>query len=788
MTGNRFLFLSKAETLKKLSKYEQFHIPQIYAFTVQNWRDEREMVLTHISEKFSSDPFLAVRSSCGCEDSPDSSGAGVFHSVLDVPTENINAITAAVDDVIASYGNAKAQDQVLVQPMIKNPTVTGVIMTRTLADGAPYYVINYDDESGKTDTVTGGSKIGKTVYVYRKARSDDFDSPRLASFVELARNLEEICQTDLLDIEFCLDADNVLRLLQVRPICAQCNWPVSPCSTPIERVRDFVKIKTGPAPGVYGQRSILGVMPDWNPAEMIGILPRPLAASLYRALITSGVWAKARAKMGYNHVFTTELMPLIFGRPYIDVRASFNSLLPKNLDKATSEALINAWLERLENNPQFHDKVEFEIAQTAFDFTFEQNLRERYSGVLSSARQNDFKEALRKLTMACFERGGTLSAALDAIRELRVRQAGRPLPDKARHDSLAALFPLLSECRKYGTLPFSILARHAFIAESLLRSAVSRGALTPERLQEFKLSLQTISGEMSAEFAEVCGGKRDARTFMRKYGHLRPGSYDILSPRYADRTNIFGSCKAPEAIEKHKPFLLSETEKKSLGLLLDEARLGQPPEMLLEYARSAIAGREYAKFIFSRNLSDALELVAFAGLEWGFDRDDMSFIDIHSIKDWLENALPESPGEYFGRRINANRELLSMASGLKLGYLIRSERDVYIAPQHRAAPNYVGSGSVHAPLIRLDASSSCDEEIAGKIVCIENADPGFDWIFTRGIAGLITRFGGANSHMAIRCAEYGLPAAIGVGERLYEQVCGTDSVFLDPSAAILKPQ
>ena len=56
------------------------------------------------------------------------------------------------------------------------------------------------------------------------------------------------------------------------------------------------------------------------------------------------------------------------------------------------------------------------------------------------------------------------------------------------------------------------------------------------------------------------------------------------------------------------------------------------------------------------------------------------------------------------------------------------------------------------------------------IVCIENADPGFDWIFTKGIKGLITKYGGANSHMAIRCAELKLPAAIGCGEEQFDKL------------------
>ena len=58
--------------------------------------------------------------------------------------------------------------------------------------------------------------------------------------------------------------------------------------------------------------------------------------------------------------------------------------------------------------------------------------------------------------------------------------------------------------------------------------------------------------------------------------------------------------------------------------------------------------------------------------------------------------------------------------------------------------------------------------ISGKIIAIPNADPGFDWIFSHDIAGLITQYGGANSHMAIRCAELGIPAAIGIGDKLYK--------------------
>ena len=56
--------------------------------------------------------------------------------------------------------------------------------------------------------------------------------------------------------------------------------------------------------------------------------------------------------------------------------------------------------------------------------------------------------------------------------------------------------------------------------------------------------------------------------------------------------------------------------------------------------------------------------------------------------------------------------------------------------------------------------------LENSIVLIEGADPGFDWIFSFNIGGLITRYGGANSHMAIRCAEFNIPA-VGCGDHYF---------------------
>ena len=93
--------------------------------------------------------------------------------------------------------------------------------------------------------------------------------------------------------------------------------------------------------------------------------------------------------------------------------------------------------------------------------------------------------------------------------------------------------------------------------------------------------------------------------------------------------------------------------------------------------------------------------------------------------------------------------------------------------------------SVSGKIIILDGKSK-NINLKNKIAVIENADPGFDWIFTRPIAGLVTCWGGANSHMAIRCHEMGIPAAIGVGPSVFKGIAEARLALLDCSAKRLE--
>ena len=122
------------------------------------------------------------------------------------------------------------------------------------------------------------------------------------------------------------------------------------------------------------------------------------------------------------------------------------------------------------------------------------------------------------------------------------------------------------------------------------------------------------------------------------------------------------------------------------------------------------------------------------------------------------------------------------AQALELPPLLVERNDIFAYERHPSEPNFVTRGRVVAEVINLADSSADNSDLKGLIVLIPQADPGFNWLFGHSIAGFITMYGGANSHMTIRAAELGLPAAVGVGRALYDRLAGAKVIELDCGA------
>ncbi|MCK5818683.1 MAG: pyruvate, phosphate dikinase [Psychromonas sp.] len=779
----QFIFGSKSETLTRLKPLlnESTILPMIY-FSQEDWQHDRNLILTRI-RAFSSAEKLIIRSSAKNEDSHESSMAGAYLSCLNICINNETGLISAIEKVIGSFSEfSQADNQILIQPMLTDINMSGVIMTHDIERGSPYYVINYDDESGLTDTITGGVGIHKTVLIYRYVSRDKIHSTRIKSLLLACTEIEKYCANVPLDIEFAINKSGNVYIFQVRRITLINTWhPVTErkIARTLKYVTQFIHQTMNKKKGVYGKKTILGVMPDWNPAEIIGTTPRPLSSSLYRYLITDSIWRTSRAAMGYYHPKNEDLMVMIDHHPYIDVRNSFNTFLPDKLSSSIKEKLLNAWIARLEKYPEMHDKIEFEIVQTCLDFTFDQDFENRYKNLLSASELIEYRNALCSLTYDAIlmAKSGTLSQATTMINELAIEQSVHDL--QSRQADLSTVRDLLISCRDKGTYAFSILARHAFIAEALLRSIVFRDVLSPERSQQFKQSIHTITTNLASEYSEVCQGLKPVKEFLNIFGHLRPGTYDITSLRYDERNDLFKGSINKTITNIATSFTLNKSERKKLRLLLKEAQFSIEVEQLLTYMKSAIKGREFAKCVFTRDLSDALATLTQWGQKNGLSRKDLSYLDINILLDTLTNPLLDDPDRVLLHYVEKAKRECEQANSLKLGHLISNPNNVFVIPIHRSLANFITSKVVESALSVLYLDTPATTKLRNKIICIKNADPGYDWLFTKGIAGLITQYGGTNSHMAIRCAEFSIPAAIGCGEQLFSRILKSQKLVLN---------
>ena len=752
-----FLFSTKAGTLESLAKTNvKSSLCQQLSFSLTDWQKTAKKIVTEIVQ-FSNGRLLAIRSSASSEDGERESFAGTYLShtnVIPAP----NSIQIAIEAVFKSYNTSSKYDEVLIQPMVKNVAISGVVLTRDLDSGAPYIVINYDDFSGRTDTVTGGSE-SKTILL-RRTKPNALNSPRFLKLLKLTHELENITNTDELDIEFCITHNSDVIILQVRPLTAKKHWKkISDTSVnrAINVIQKNIKLHLKPQPSLAGNTTIFGEMPDWNPAEIIGKNPSPLALSLYKNLITDKIWADARSDMGYKSV-NRPLLIDFYGRPYIDVRLSLNSFLPKNTPSKVAEALINSQLERLTSNPTLHDKIEFEVATTCKSFDFVSDKERLRDARLTRTELESVEQLYQNLTREIIEDGLVNIKKQLAQTQLTMNKVGRYSGGKNIN-----FFPVaLEKIRQGGTLPFSKLARHGFIGVIFLNSLQSLGVFNKKDISNFMSGIKTITSDFIYDLQLMGTGQIPQKEFLLRYGHLRPGTYDIQSWRYDEKPEMYlSNTPGPDTKKRCAQFELNNQAEREIDHMLKKNGFVITPRQLLEYIALAIRAREESKFYFTKALSNLLFDVAKWGETLKLSREDLSFLPLHVFSEEIKESNLK-------RQIAQNKCKSEITNSIRLPHLISRLSDIDVVRLPLWQPNFITNKTVTAKIAVININTI--QNISEAIVLIESADPGFDWIFSHNIRGLITQYGGVNSHMAIRCAELNLPAAIGCGEQLFKSL------------------
>ncbi len=771
----RFILGTKAETLSRLEPVvSNSYIGKQVSFTVEHWQRDSNKILGQISKLFHK-TLLVIRSSSKGEDNWYSSNAGGFKSLLNIDSGDEKAVKTAIDAVINSYGEVQSgKDQVLVQKFIDNVKLAGVVFTCTLESGAPYYHFNFDDKTTSTESVTAGTHDDLRVVILSRFGTEKLEqtAPELVPVLEAIQELEKLLGFDKLDIEFAVDNKGLVHIFQARPITVDhSDFEVDfiTLEDRLKKARKYFSSRQNGSPNVFGDKTLFGNMPDWNPAEIIGTRPKTLAFSLYRYLITNEIWAQQRAEFGYQDVRPSPLIASYCGQPYVDTRASLNSFIPANLPDETRNRLANAYLNIFRDNPLFHDKIEFEIAFTIWTPQFAETAKTRL--IPYGVTTNDLlclEKELKIITRQALTRLGTDTASIEQLNQRRKPIIESALPTISKFNAL------ISDCKNFGTLAFSHAARAGFVATTLLNGLVESNVLSKERRAAYLRSINTVASELEIDKHTVSTGSSSIGKLVKKYGHLRPGTYEITTSAYwEDVEQYLVSDDDTEPINEPE-FIFSDWESKKLEELIKELGADLSVVEFDHYLSEAIRAREQVKFEFTKNLSKALDLCTEYGKEVGISRRDLSYLDFYDLEKISLNATTV---EHLHSQIKTNKQQHLLSRLVELPSLISNEADFYCFERLNSLPNFVTLQKIDA--VPLELISNEKESLKNKLVLIPQADPGYDWLFGHGIKGLITLYGGANSHMAIRAAEIGLPAAIGVGENLFKRISKMKRVELD---------
>ena len=777
---------SKANTIIRLSKIlKKSKIPLSYVFQIKSWKKDKKIILTKISSIFKKKK-LAIRSSAADEDKINKSSAGKYSSFLNVHAVNKEKIEKYINRVIKSYNKEKNNNnnQILIQEMIDGIKMSGVLFSCDNSDNSPYYVINYDDISGLTDTVTSGSKFSnKTLYVFKK-KKELLKSKRFIKIIDCSIEIEKKLKNNFLDIEFGMKKrSGDVYIFQVRPIVINKKINKSFENEILKKLLSlnlYINKKFDIQEGLIGKKNIFGQMPDWNPAEIIGQSPSNLAFSLYSKLITDSNWLKARKIMGYNYFRKEKLMHFFCGKPYIDVRKSLNSFIPLNLSKNIKSILINNGITRLTDNPNFHDKIEFEIIPTSYFFDFKKKLK-KISPKLSTSQLKSIENEYLNLFLKNIDKNsqGSLEKNIKKIKYLEFLQNKKIYEINDKIEDIKTIF---DECVNYGVIPFSILARHAFISKEFLNSLERQHLLTKKKIKNFESSLNTITAQFLNDLDLSKNNKLKFKEFVNRYGHLRPGTYDITSPRYDQNIKEFFFRKTKKIKTNYnKPikFNMNKLEISKIEKLLLRSKIPLTPSDFFKYLSNSIKLREYAKFIFTKSVSIILEKIRIYALKNRISLEEISNLNIEQIYKKKKSISEIKKLNLIAKKENYINSLI------KLPQLIIDKTNIFVVPFQVSLPNYVTKKILVSDIVYLENKKKVPD-LENKIIIIKNADPGFDWIFGHKIKGLITQFGGANSHMTIRCSEQDLPAAIGCGNQTFKIIKKSKKIELNCKLKTIK--
>ena len=732
----KILLGSKSKSIHNLRGIKTAEIPKFQVLNKSELQDI-EKKLQELENK------VIVRSDSEFEDSFNESNAGKFLSIGPVNKKNKKELKEAIEAVLNSYPVLNDDSRVLIQNYVAEIKSSGVITTRILQNGAPYICISISEGSNSDEVTSGNSNKLKNIYIHKDIEKLTGKYKKYQKILNLVKELIEYISYDLLDIEFATDEKGKIYLLQVRPLVVKTKLEDNKAEL-LKNIRYFQQLQNK-SKSIFGSRTVLSNMSDWNPAEMLGESPNFLSLSIYKTFITNDSWYKQRKEFGYKGVVKDRLMFNFGNKCYIDVRASLNSFLTKSLSEDECEKIIDYQIDKLIENPELHDKIEFEIAETAYIFGLEQKINERYKDILTKQTisnwindlkmlENNYLKILNKNNKKITYFYNQLNSSMDFF-------------DKK----------IINGIKKNMAVPFSHHARLAFIYFSHLNNFVKNEVISESEKQNLLNKLNTISSQFSKDLYDLKNKKMSYKKFISIYGHVRPNNYDLYSKNIRDEGKEFVDFLTENLQKEDNQDIDIQNTLKKIDKYLYLQRYNFSSSEWHNLFEGSIISRENSKFMYSKAI-------------------DLTLNQIKQSHNLDENKIKNLNFEFFSKTGKIFYE--SENSYFELPDIITNSNDFLFFENLNTKPNFIGQNIVKGELSPI--SEKKNQRYKNKIILLPNADPGWDWILNLPIKGMITKYGGPNSHMAIRASEKNITSVFGVGDDLFKELQNSNILEIDP--------
>ena len=734
--NNRLSYGNKAKNLEYVAKNTDIEIPyfkEIYLNDLNNI----ENIVDSFSQK------IMIRSNSSSEDKEYSSSAGKYLSIGPIERNDLETIKKSWEMVVDSYEEQDNQS-VIFQNYIENAKSVSVLTSYKVGSDSAYRTFStyYGSE---TDAITSGkySEINN-FFMHRSFDILPKKYEKYNVYLKIITQLEDLFKNKQLDIEMVLDKNNSPQLLQVRPLMGKKlnKESIFEEKDVIDRnLKNYKKLNKTTADR-FGTNQIYSNMSDMNPAEMIGKKPDNIAFGLYKFMFTDTTWNIQRGEFGYRKYSGGKLMELFNNVAYINVNHSLNSFLTRNLQKESCEEIINYQLNKLKENPHLHDSIEFDISRSSYVFDTVEEFSKEYKNIISPSEIIKWHNDLIQIdTQNKFTLEKNKKIILSTFSKL----------DKSFEYSKKENIKLI---RDTMALPFTHHSRLGFVYFAQLNSLLEKEVISEDQKKLLLLSVNSISTKMKADAYEVKIGKKTLEGFLDVYGHIRAGNYNLLSSNLKNDLNFTESL-----INNSQQPLEDNILPKDIYTNIEEYfTINEIPlkaSAWIDMFQEGISTRENSKFYYTKGIDGILNEV---GEKNTSDRELFDLLDIE-----------------FNEENTSDMRLKNVL----MPDLITSNEDFYFYEEMSKNGNYIGQGTIIGDVLLIDNEADRPNNLDNKIVVIPAADPGWDWIFNYKIKSLITKYGGPNSHMAIRCAEHNIPAILGVGENNFTVISNSKSLKID---------